>query len=123
MRTSSNGSTPGLITHREEVYPPPISTAVLPPFTTDVEQPCLPSLSLDSASQAYHSQVPLEGNANPHSNVLSADHSTSDSDLEATRPQVHEKDEVTYPEGGQQAWLVVIGSLAGMTACFGYMNT
>ena len=28
-----------------------------------------------------------------------------------------------YPEGGYQAWLVVFGSFAGMTAGFGLMNT
>ena len=28
-----------------------------------------------------------------------------------------------YPEGGLRAWLVVLGSFAGMTACFGMMNT
>lgn len=34
-----------------------------------------------------------------------------------------EKDEVVYPEGGLQAWLVVLGSFCGMVAGFGYMNT
>ena len=29
----------------------------------------------------------------------------------------------TYPEGGLQAWLVVVGAFSGMMACFGYMNT
>lgn len=29
----------------------------------------------------------------------------------------------SYPEGGLQAWLVVLGSFTAMTACFGYMNT
>ena len=28
-----------------------------------------------------------------------------------------------YPEGGLRAWLVVLGSFTGMTACFGLMNT
>lgn len=30
---------------------------------------------------------------------------------------------MTYPEGGLQAWLVVLGSFSGMVAGFGYMNT
>ena len=34
-----------------------------------------------------------------------------------------EKDETIYPEGGLQAWLVVLGSFSGMVAAFGYMNT
>jgi hypothetical protein len=28
-----------------------------------------------------------------------------------------------YPEGGLRAWLVVLGSLSGMMASFGFMNT
>lgn len=28
-----------------------------------------------------------------------------------------------YPEGGLRAWLVVLGSFSGMTACFGLLNT
>ncbi|KAL8920566.1 MAG: hypothetical protein Q9208_006188 [Pyrenodesmia sp. 3 TL-2023] len=31
--------------------------------------------------------------------------------------------EITYPEGGLQAWLVVLGSFSGMLASFGQMNT
>ncbi|KAH9831896.1 Major Facilitator Superfamily [Teratosphaeria destructans] len=34
-----------------------------------------------------------------------------------------EKADVTYPEGGWRAWLVVLGSFSGMTASFGCMNT
>ena len=34
-----------------------------------------------------------------------------------------QKDETIYPEGGLQAWLVVLGSFSGMVAAFGYMNT
>ncbi len=38
-------------------------------------------------------------------------------------PTGSEKDETIYPEGGLQAWLVVLGSFSGMVASFGYMNT
>lgn len=31
--------------------------------------------------------------------------------------------DVTYPDGGLQAWLVVLGSFSGMLASFGLMNT
>lgn len=31
--------------------------------------------------------------------------------------------EITYPEGGLEAWLVVFGAFAGMLASFGLMNT
>ncbi|KAI9855849.1 MAG: hypothetical protein M1830_006440, partial [Pleopsidium flavum] len=33
------------------------------------------------------------------------------------------EDDVTYPEGGLRAWLVVFGSFCGMMAAFGMMNT
>jgi len=33
------------------------------------------------------------------------------------------EDEVTYPEGGLRAWLVVFGSFCGMMAAFGMMNS
>ena len=42
-------------------------------------------------------------------------------------PSVHQplppQGEVSYPEGGLHAWLVVFGSFSGMTASFGLMNT
>jgi hypothetical protein len=31
--------------------------------------------------------------------------------------------DVSYPEGGFQAWLVVFGSFCGITAAFGFMNS
>ncbi|KAK5171155.1 uncharacterized protein LTR77_004299 [Saxophila tyrrhenica] len=38
-------------------------------------------------------------------------------------PASSTKDEVTYPEGGTQAWLVVLGSFCGLVAGLGLMNT
>lgn len=32
-------------------------------------------------------------------------------------------EEIAYPEGGLQAWLVVFGAFCGMVACAGFMNT
>ena len=32
-------------------------------------------------------------------------------------------EEIIYPEGGLQAWLVVFGAFCGMVACAGFMNT
>nr|POE66219.1 riboflavin transporter mch5 [Quercus suber] len=123
MQTSSNGSTPGLLTHHDEANPPPVTNAHLPPLTTTVEEPCRPFQSPDSASQGYPPPILYKGDDNQQSNASSTDDSTCDSDLEATRPPIGEKDGVTYPEGGRQSWLVVVGSFAGMMACFGYMNT
>lgn len=39
-----------------------------------------------------------------------------------TLTPAHESD-VTYPEGGLQAWLVVLGSFSGMVVGFGLLNT
>ena len=36
---------------------------------------------------------------------------------------IKDEEEVTYPEGGPRAWLVVLGSFSGMLAAFGMMNT
>jgi len=40
----------------------------------------------------------------------------------STQPPA-QKSQHLYPEGGLRAWLVVLGSFSGMTACFGLMNT
>ncbi|KAI7486011.1 MFS general substrate transporter [Hortaea werneckii] len=54
-----------------------------------------------------------------------AEHARDDEDPESGphSPNNGEKAQVTYPEGGLEAWLVVLGSFLGMTASFGYMNT
>lgn len=58
-------------------------------------------------------------------------HSSSPTRGEAESPSVPTKPhsdafespyEVTYPEGGLRAWLVVLGSFSGMLASFGLMN-
>ncbi|KXL48313.1 MAG: hypothetical protein FE78DRAFT_105237 [Acidomyces sp. 'richmondensis'] len=41
----------------------------------------------------------------------------------AGRVSYGQKSDVTYPEGGLKAWLVVFGSFSGMVAGFGYMNS
>ncbi|KAF2123416.1 MFS general substrate transporter [Dothidotthia symphoricarpi CBS 119687] len=33
------------------------------------------------------------------------------------------EEELSYPEGGLEAWLVVFGSFCGMLCCYGYMNS
>ncbi len=42
----------------------------------------------------------------------------STSPTKAAEPRL----EATYPEGGLQGWLVVLGSFSGMLAAFGQMN-
>lgn len=49
---------------------------------------------------------------------------TQDDSKEALdAPSDRLEDQVTYPEGGLRAWLVVFGSFSGMLAAFGMMNT
>ena len=42
---------------------------------------------------------------------------------EKAEDQSGNDDDITYPEGGLQAWLVVFGAFCGMVACAGFMNT
>jgi len=44
-----------------------------------------------------------------------------DQDLSST--SINDDEDVEYPEGGLRAWLVVLGSFAGMIASLGIMNT
>ncbi|KAI4138991.1 MAG: hypothetical protein LQ341_004413 [Variospora aurantia] len=64
---------------------------------------------LATASGSSHGSTPALHNAPTASPKYAAS--------PATQP------EVTYPEGGLQAWLVVLGSFSGMLAAFGLMNT
>ena len=97
------GSKPGLLPRNNSIDRSLNPTTS--PGISGTTQQCQPCQSQDSASRAGGAQ------------------STRDEDLEAPSSPVNEKGVVTYPEGGLQAWLVVLGSFSGMTASFGYMNT
>ncbi|GAB7364639.1 hypothetical protein MBLNU230_g5442t1 [Neophaeotheca triangularis] len=120
MSQSDKGSTPGL-------KPKPASntnTTTIsnsnsnpnPNTLAGVDQSCNPHQTPTSDSQA----VALGG-------ILPPDNPSHDEANEkptlSSPSDPTDKTEVTYPEGGLQAWLVVFGSFSGMTACFGYMNT
>lgn len=47
----------------------------------------------------------------------------STSNAEPTQPESGSRDEITYPEGGLQAWLVVFGAFCGLTSSLGIYNT
>ncbi|TKA64516.1 hypothetical protein B0A55_11306 [Friedmanniomyces simplex] len=95
MSTSRNGSTPGPSPNTNT-----INTSLGPAASP---QTCQASPSPDSAYRAT---------AGPAEDLESA-----------ARSPTNEKNEVTYPEGGLQGWLVVLGSFSGMVAGFGLMNT
>ncbi|KAK7544946.1 major facilitator superfamily domain-containing protein [Phyllosticta citribraziliensis] len=55
-----------------------------------------------------------------------APHPSVEDGFDQDETQAHPEglsDQVTYPEGGLRAWLVVAGSFSGMTAGFGLMNS
>ena len=56
-----------------------------------------------------------------------ADERGSASDIEKTSPsfptEAPVETEITYPEGGRDAWLVVLGAFCGLTASLGIYNT
>ncbi|KAK5131807.1 hypothetical protein LTR08_000562 [Meristemomyces frigidus] len=99
MRTPSKGSTPGL----NSTAASPTPTASPAASATDKTWPPCPSPgSASQAGQGKDEESPPEAPGSPDSS---------------------DKVEVVYPEGGLQAWLVVLGSFSGMAASFGYMNT
>ncbi|KAF2720436.1 MFS general substrate transporter [Polychaeton citri CBS 116435] len=111
MKDTPNGSTPGLLlrTHSitnslQRTTSPQVAASSI---ALDPEAQCQPHQSRTSAFQAgppLHEKPDLEENASQRSSTSSTS-------------------EVVYPEGGRQAWLVVLGSFSGMVAAFGYMNT
>ena len=108
MSTYTKGSRPGLLRRNNSVdcslnpttSPQTLETSVSNPDTK--WQPCQ---SPRSDSQARMAETGSSG--------------TPESPVSPTL----EKHEITYPEGGLRAWLVVLGSFCGMFAGFGYMNT
>ncbi|QIW97035.1 hypothetical protein AMS68_002553 [Peltaster fructicola] len=111
MSTASKGSTPGLLSRTDSLYTPSISIPL--PFTAvaalreDKLQSCSPL-------QSHNSDFPVEEKSLPWPN---------DEESQPPTPTSVDKDAPDYPEGGRQAWLVVLGSFASMTAGFGYMNS
>ncbi|KAL9021958.1 MAG: hypothetical protein Q9185_000829 [Variospora sp. 1 TL-2023] len=79
------------------------------PFTGGAALVTFSDRDLATASGSFHGSTPALHNAATASPKYAAS-------LATTQP------EVTYPEGGLQAWLVVLGSFSGMLAAFGLMN-
>ncbi|KAL0264519.1 hypothetical protein SLS55_000469 [Diplodia seriata] len=63
--------------------------------------------------------APLYENDGEAERATASPRSSSDGSSTVSRPS----DEVVYPEGGTEAWLVVLGSFSGMVASFGMMNS
>ncbi|KAK4996975.1 hypothetical protein LTR66_003521 [Elasticomyces elasticus] len=117
MTTKDKGSKPGPTPHTNR-------PSLLQDSTFDLPGTAHASLSLNTAEAARHEEKCIQ-----HQDVESgkgpADlHGPPSSSCSARSGNtVPTKDEVTYPEGGLKAWLVVLGSFSGMLAAFGMMNT
>ncbi|EON69004.1 hypothetical protein W97_08262 [Coniosporium apollinis CBS 100218] len=121
MTTDHKGSTPGPVerqTTLQSIPPlPPTGEVALPRFDaseqTLTEKPCDSSCCpQDDPSKPEHQHQPQSPA------ILPSASSSTDAERLA-----EDGEEVTYPEGGLQAWLVVLGSFCGMLAAFGLMNT
>lgn len=104
MSPNPKGSTPGLLPHNNSIDRS-LHPTTSPQTSGAAQPPCASSPLAACSPQAEHArdEDPESGPHYPNN--------------------AGEKDQVTYPEGGLEAWLVVLGSFLGMTASFGYMNT
>jgi MFS family permease len=112
MHSEANGSTPGLSAERYQltrVNTFPNAEFTIPPSDTLSSCRSVPTHTADA-------QVSEKLKENPR-NV------TATGDEEVQSVTSHNNDEVTYPEGGLGAWLVVLGSFMGLVAALGMMNT
>ncbi|KAL2380902.1 hypothetical protein RJZ90_004309 [Blastomyces dermatitidis] len=67
------------------------------------------------------SKIPLGGSINDSSNVNEGNKNPDHAESQSVRGS--ESDEMSYPEGGLRAWLVVVGSCFGTAVSLGMMNT
>ena len=105
MKQLSKSSRPGLL-----------------PLSNSIDQSLNPTTSPQVAASGPTAQWPA-CQSQDSASLAGADGNDSNASSEADpTPPVTNKHEVTYPEGGLKAWLVVLGSFCGMTAGFGYMN-
>ncbi|VUC23818.1 unnamed protein product [Clonostachys rosea] len=91
----------------------------------NAEETCLKnhqSLNVKDGHHQHTDNLGVKGQALHHhqlsSNEISSDSSDSPELLSSTN-----SDELSYPEGGLQGWLVVFGSFCAMGAVFGLINT
>ena len=90
------------------------------------------SLSLEKTNippnQSYHPEHRVDHERDPEKGNGYPNAPASPTQVPFTNPAKpgtasEARQEVTYPDGGLQAWLVVLGSFSGMLAAFGLMNT
>ncbi|KAH7138485.1 major facilitator superfamily domain-containing protein [Dendryphion nanum] len=118
MSHEHKGSTPGPIIephHLTRVNTLPSVEFTIPPSDTpeQVFSKC-PSRQTQSGGAQAHKEKGLDGNEGD---------GNGGSNDEETQSIATDQDVVTYPEGGLQGWLVVLGSFLGTIVAFGMMNT
>jgi MFS family permease len=112
MHSEDKGSTPGLSAERNQLTR--VNTFPNAEFTIPPSDTLSPCRSVPTHTADARASEKLKENLRK---------STATGDEEANAVTSHDNDEVTYPEGGLAAWLVVLGSFAGLVAALGMMNT
>jgi hypothetical protein len=142
MSTQHNGSKPGPISRNSSASSRSVS---LPPqaqhsgsiSTFSLKTPVLEKEEWMSSGELEKDRVserdfPLEHEKNgQQENVTPITHQRASIERQESHWQAGPPaaslysvgDESVYPEGGLQAWLVVLGSFCGMLSCFGFMNS
>ncbi|KAF2259804.1 MFS monocarboxylate transporter-like protein [Lojkania enalia] len=114
MSHEDKGGTPGLIYEHVDLARvntiPSVEFAIPPSAPTELQAI---SRCHSVRSRGNDAQAQLE--VNEGEKVSSTD--------EEAQSVMFTSDEVSYPEGGLQAWLVVLGSFSGTVVAFGMMNT
>lgn len=123
MHTQTKGSTPGpieppfhgttasVVAHSDPIVP----QSELP--TCDPSEQTLADKEWTGDDEKR--QRPVEPVYEDPEHAAGSAPSSTAGDGSSTLPSAH--DDVTYPEGGLRAWLVVLGSFFGMLASFGMM--
>ncbi|ORY14189.1 major facilitator superfamily domain-containing protein [Clohesyomyces aquaticus] len=112
MTHEPKGSTPGSI-HERPTFSR-VNTIPSVEFSIPQDPP------VEKIISKCHSHQTRNGGA-PENSAADKGHLEVSNDEESQ--SVVTLDEVTYPEGGRQAWLVVLGSFCGTIVAFGMMNT
>jgi hypothetical protein len=121
MSYGVKGSTPGLFRNNSLSLSlhPAVSSPQTAASVLEAEKSSCPQRQPRSSAAQAGGQVQAQGHRKDEESASSHDNAF----VPAGQGQPVEKDEISYPEGGLRAWLVVFGSFCGMTAGFGYMNT
>lgn len=113
MSHEHKGSKPGPL-HEQ---PPQLARLYTIPSVEFAIPPSDPSLEKCHSRQTRNADAQAKGKKSSEGiEEANKNHDDEEAQSVATSP-----DEVTYPEGGLQAWLVVLGSFSGTVVAFGMM--